>query len=189
MDPTHIACTSVRNASSRGSSRPVSCAWPSIEATAGALVNVTASRSELMIWRDHLIMAEVSRGGSQRYTGIGSTAAPASRSTSQKSGNGSHSVVAPCSWTRYETFDTLVEQMTEDLGLDDSLAGDHSSRSPAGPDGTFGLRSARKDPVSAPATSIRLLGEAPASAASIQPRKPIPVVATTMSGGSATSAR
>ena len=72
----------------------------SIDATAGALVKLTRVQPpELTISSIIRSIGARSSGGVHRYTGTGITSAPAQRSTSQKSGIGSHSVVAPCSCT------------------------------------------------------------------------------------------
>ena len=115
------------------------------------------------------------------------SSAPAERSSSRNSGNGSQSLLAPCSCTAIRQPLMPNSRKYRETSREDSDSGDHSSRRPA----------ARSAPVAfGPRATIRALDNAAVnrsasphpSAAATQPRNPIPVVAITMSGGSATKA-
>ncbi len=95
--PTHMACTLVRNAVSTRSSMPISAARISTAATAGADVKLTASNFSSAMPATNWSKSPLRGTGCHRYTRIGTTSAPAARSSSRNSGNGSHSAVAPCS--------------------------------------------------------------------------------------------
>ena len=97
--PTHIACTAVRSADSTWSSMPISVARISTDATAGADVKLTASNFSSAMPATSWSKSPLRGAGCQRYTRIGTTSAPAARSSSRNSGNGSQSSVAPCSCT------------------------------------------------------------------------------------------
>ena len=123
-----------------------------------------------------------SSGAVHRYTGTGTTSAPASRSASQKSGIGSHSVVAPCNCTAIRVPLTPSRSRCSRTSAEDSDTGLHSSRRSAARMAPFALgpRASKRDVANA---RPRLSARPHPSAASIQPRKPIPVVATVISGG------
>ena len=178
--------TAVRSAWMNCCSLPSSLARVRIDAAAGALVKVIASRSPRSTAPIILSMRATSGCMCQRYTGIGTTSAPAARSTVQKSGSGSHSLVAPCNWTAIRTPSTPSSSSRSRTSEEDSLSGDHSSRSPAARIAplAFGPRAISRLSDSARRTASALPHP---SAASTHPRKPIPVVATITSGGWAMS--
>ena len=167
---------------------PISAARISTEATAGAEVKLTASNfcsaMPVTSWSK-----SPSRGaGCQRYTRIGTTSAPAARSSSRNSGNGSQSSVAPCSCT--------AMRMAGDAALDaGSAAPRGTTRTPATTPRAGPRRAARRWPSArgkrcGPCRARRCssLASPQPSAAATQPRKPMPVVAITMSGGASISA-
>ena len=97
--PTHIACTLLRSAERTWSSIPSSAARIRTDATAGAEVKLTASNFSSAIPATSWSNSPFRGGECQRYTRIGTTSAPAARSSSRNSGNGSQSAVAPCNCT------------------------------------------------------------------------------------------
>ena len=130
--PTHIACTSVRSADEHlvldahldGSHQHRGHGGRRREADGVELALGDAAR--------RAASKAPSRGtGCQRYTRIGTTSAPAARSSSRNSGNGSQSAVAPCSWTAIRSPSMPPSRRYCSTSREDSDSGDHSSGSPA----------------------------------------------------------
>ena len=96
--PTHIACTSVRSASSSWSSMARSRLRSSTAAAAGADVKLTASNCRRAIPVTSWSNSPPNGVDFHRYTRMGTTSAPAERNPPMNSGNGSQASAAPCSW-------------------------------------------------------------------------------------------
>lgn len=174
--PTQAASTSWWRAASSSGSRPRPSARDSREAAAGALVKVSASRPRATVASSSRSTGPMSCGGIHRYTGTGTTSAPAARSDSTNPGSGS-----PCSCTAIRRPSTPSSRSRSSTSAMDSEDGDHSSVSPWARIAplTLGPRARTSTPRS---RASRGSPSPHPSAASIQPRKPMAVVATAMSG-------
>ena len=107
--------------------------------------------------------------------------------SAQNSGNGSQASAAPCSWMAMRLPDTPDSRRYFSTSCEDSDFGDHSSCRPAARSApvAFGPRATIRADDNA---AISWLDSPHPSAAATQPRKPIPVCATKISGGSAINA-
>ena len=186
--PTHMACTFVRRALSTRSSMPITAARINTAATAGADVKLTASNFPSAMPDTSWSKSPLRGAGCQRYTRIGTTSAPAARKLVEKLGER----IPLRRWRRGAGPRCAGRRCRPRRGSAEARG---TTRTPA----TIPLASpaARSAPVAfgprdtmraLPRAAISSLARPHPSAAAIQPRKPIPVVATTMSGGTAISA-
>ena len=143
--PTQIAATCSRSASASSLTQPRALARCSIDATAGALVKLTASTSALTIIAISWSIGRLSSGCSQRYTGTLVTSAPAMVSASQMSALGSHSEAAPCNCTAMRKLAAPSASSRSSTSGDASDSGLHSSRQAGLTDRTTRLRAPRQD--------------------------------------------
>jgi hypothetical protein len=178
--PTHAATTGPRSAARTRSPQPCASAARRKLAAAGALVNATASVPRVATLSTSRRSGAGSSGGTQRYTGTSMTSAPAIRSVCTRSGSGS-----PCSCTAIRAPSrSWLSIRCSSTSLEDSDSGDHASRSSQAriAPRAFGPRAST---VAEEMASVSFSTSPHVSAASTQPRKPMPVVATTKSSGAA----
>ena len=156
-------------------------------AAAGAEVKLTASNCRRAIPVTSWSNSPPKAVDFHRYTRMGTTSAPAERNPPTNSGNGSQASAAPCSWMATRLPETPDSRRYFSTSCEDSDFGDHSSRRPAARSApvAFGPRARIRADDNA---SMSWLASPHPSAAANQPRKPIPVCATKISGGSAINA-
>ena len=162
-----------RSAVSTRSSMPISAARISTAATAGAEVKLTASNFSSAMPATSWSKSPLRGTGCQRYTRIGTTSAPAARSSSRNSGNGSQSVGGAVQLDRDAlagdaALDQVVQQLARRLGLRRPfLRQARCAQAPV----AFGPRDTMR---ALPSAAIRSLASPQPSAAATQPRSRCP---------------